>query len=85
MKPLHNKILLAELKESKETDSGIILSSAVEERSHVALVMAIGPEVQDIKLHDKVVPDWSKGQVCQVGDLQGVIIKEEDILAVVED
>lgn len=85
MRPLRNKVLIAELKEKKETDSGIILSSAAEERSHVAMVMAVGPECELVKVHDKVIPEWNKGQVAQIGDLQGVVISEDDILAVIED
>jgi co-chaperonin GroES (HSP10) len=84
MKPLRNEVLIAELKQEKQTDSGIILTGK-EERSHVALVMAIGPRVESLQVHQKVIPDWSKGRVVTVGELQGVVISEDDILGIVED
>jgi chaperonin GroES len=85
MKPLHNNVLIAELKQDKTTESGIILAGEAKERSQQALVMAVGPEVTQVKLHDKVIPDWSKGRVTKIGELQGVVIKEEDILCIIEE
>lgn len=84
MRPLRDNVLVAELKNKQETESGIILTSD-QGKSQTALVVGVGPEVKYLKLEDVVVPDWGKGQVCTVDNIQCVILKEDDILGVVEN
>jgi len=83
MRPLRNNVLIAELKQKQETESGIILTSD-QGKSQEALVVGVGSEVKHLKLEDKVIPDWSKGNICTVDGIQCVVISEDDILAVIE-
>jgi chaperonin GroES len=86
MRPLRNNILIDEIKEEKKTESGLILDgTSADTDTKVGFVVAIGPDVTDVKQFDKVVPDWSKGTVVEVEGRQGVMIKEDDILGILED
>jgi co-chaperonin GroES (HSP10) len=83
--PLKDKVLVAENKSEIKSESGIILEGANSVReSKTGTVLAIGPDVTEVKVGDKVYLEWNKAQVVKIGDAQRVIIKQEDIVAVVE-
>jgi co-chaperonin GroES (HSP10) len=83
--PLHKKVLVAENVVESKTESGIILDNANSVReSRTGTVLAIGPEVTEVKVGDVIYLEWNKAQVVKVGDAQRVIIEEEFIVAVAE-
>jgi co-chaperonin GroES (HSP10) len=83
--PLHKKVLVAENVSETKTESGIILDNANSVRdSKTGTVLAIGPEVTEVKVGDIIYLEWNKAQIVKVGDAQRVIIEEENIVAVVE-
>ena len=85
IKPLRKKVLIAENKGEVKSESGIILDDAKSVReSKTGTVLAIGPEVTEVKVGDKVYLEWTKAKVVKIGDAQRVMIEEEDIVAVVE-
>ena len=69
IRPLSDKVLVAENKKENTTESGIILEGTrgTGEATR-ATVLAIGPDVTEVK----------------VGDVQRAIIKEENIIAIFE-
>lgn len=85
IRPLNDRILIAENKKENKTDSGIILegSRGTGDVSK-ATVLAIGPDVKDVKVGDVIIPEWAKASPVKVGDVQRAMIKEEFIIAVVE-
>jgi co-chaperonin GroES (HSP10) len=83
--PLRKKVLVAENVAESKTESGIILDNANSVRdSKTGTVLAIGPEVTEVKVGDIIYLEWNKAQIVKVGDAQRVIIEEENIVAVVE-
>lgn len=85
IRPLHKKILVAENKSEQKTESGIILEGANSVRdSKRGTVLAIGPEVTDVKVGDVVYLDWTKASIVKVGEAQRVIIDEEFIVAILD-
>ena len=85
VKPLKKMVLIAENAVNQTTDSGIILDGTTSNRdSKTGTVLAVGSEVTDVKVGDKVYLEWNKGQVVKIGDAQRVMIKEEFIVAVVD-
>lgn len=83
--PLKDKVLVAENKDEVRTESGLILDDAASVRdSRKGTVLAIGPDVKDVKVGDVIYLEWNKAQVVKIGSAQRVIIKEEHIVAVVE-
>lgn len=83
--PLQDRVLVAENKKDATTESGIIIEGARGVGATAqATVLAIGPDVKEVKVGDVLLIDWSKASPVKVGDVQRAVIKEEFILAVVE-
>ena len=83
LKPLKDTVLVAENNSETKSESGIILDHANSVReSKTGTVLAIGPDVTEVQVGDKVLLDWSKASVVKLGDAQRVVLKESDIVAV---
>lgn len=83
--PMNDRVLVAENKKEAKTESGIILEGArgVGDTTQ-ATVLAVGPQVTEVKVGDVVLLEWAKASPVKVGDAQRAMIKEEFIIAVVE-
>lgn len=82
--PLKDRVLVAENKRENTTESGIVLQGAGFDQSKTGTVLAIGPDVTDVKVGDVIYLEWNKAAVVKIGDAQRVIIKQENIVAVLE-
>lgn len=85
VRPLHDKVLIGEGKKDTTTESGIILDSQGAGNTTPGVVLAIGPEVLDIKVGDTVYLEWSKSKPVTIEGVQRVMISVKDIIAVLED
>ena len=92
IKPLADRVLV-KMKESEETTkSGIILASSAQEKQQVAEVIEVGPgrmidgkrETMDVKKGDHVVVSEYGGTKVKYDGEEYIILREEDILAVIE-
>lgn len=84
-KPLKDKVLVAENNSETKSEFGIILDDAKSVReSKTGTVLAIGPDVTEVQIGDKILLDWSKATVVKIGDAQRVVLKEADIVAILE-
>ena len=85
IRPMNDRVLVAENKKEQTTASGIVIEGTRGTGDTAkATVLAIGPEVKDVKVGDVVLLDWSKASPVKVGDIQRAMIKEENIIAVFE-
>ena len=84
IRPLYDKVLIAEGKKDTVTDSGIILDGRGLGNTTPGIVIAIGPDVKEVKEGDTVYLDWSKSSPVSVGGAQRVMISECEIIAVLE-
>jgi co-chaperonin GroES (HSP10) len=85
VRPLRKKVLIAENKSEVKSESGIILDGATSVReSKRATVLAVGPEVTEVKVGDVVLVEWAKATAVKVGDVQRAMIEQEHIVAVFE-
>ncbi len=93
IKPLYNNVLLKKEKASRETASGIIISQK-EETEEYAVVVAVS-DIKEVKINDKVyvmplkpgdkvVYKKYSGTEIKDNEEELILIKAEDILAVVE-
>ena len=91
IKPLSDRVLI-KMKESEETTkSGIILSNASKEKPQIAEVIEVGPgkmvdgkrEEMSVKKGDNVVVSKYAGTEVKYEGEENIILKEEDILAVI--
>jgi len=83
--PLKDKVFVAENRKENTTASGIVIEGAGGlGESKTGTVLAIGPDVKDVKVGDVIYLEWNKAQVVTIDGAQRVMIKEENIVAVVD-
>ncbi len=92
IKPLGSRVLI-KMKEGEETTkSGIILASTAQEKPQIAEVIEVGPgekidgklEEMYIKKGDNVIVNKYSGTEVKYEGTEYIILKQEDILAIVE-
>ena len=92
IKPLLDRVVLKVEEAEEKTKSGIILSSAAQEKPQFATVVAVGPggivdgkEVEMyVKVGDKVIASKYAGTEVKLDGQEYTIVKQNDILAIVE-
>ena len=92
MRPLGDKVVLKQLEAEETTKSGIILAAKAQEKPQEAEVIAVGPggvidgkEVKmQVKVGEKVIYQKYAGTEVKLGDEEYIIVKQSDIVAVVE-
>lgn len=83
MKPLKNNILVVDTGEdTKTTASGIILQTDIETGSKPGFVLAVGPDVESVKVQDKIALEWNKGLPITLNGEKAILISEEFVKAV---
>ena len=90
--PLADRVLLKPVEVMETTASGIILSTANKEKPVISEVIAVGPggivdgnEVKMVvKAGDKVVVAKYAGTEVKLDDVDYSIVRQSDILAIVE-
>ena len=91
--PLADRVVLKKMEAEETTKSGIILAAAAKEKPQVAEVVAVGPggnvEGKDItmyvKVGDKVLITRYGGTEVKLDGVEYTIVRQNDILAIVED
>ena len=91
--PLGDKVVLKQLKAEETTKSGIVLPGQAQEKPQQAEVVAVGPggvidgkEVKmQVKNGDKVIYQKYSGTEVKLGNEEFVVVRQNDIVAIVED
>lgn len=88
--PLHDRILLKRLEEQEVKKGGIIIPDTAKEKPQEAIVVEVGKGrvtedgkvvPLDVKKGDKVLIGKFSGTEVNIGDVEHVIVREEEILA----
>ena len=90
--PLGDRVVLKATEAEETTKGGIILAPAAKEKSSVAEVVAVGPGgmvdgkevVMTVKVGDKVITSKYSGTEVKCDGVEYNIVKQNDILAIVE-
>ncbi|NLK17050.1 MAG: co-chaperone GroES [Clostridiales bacterium] len=93
IKPLFDKVVIEPVEAEERTKSGIILPSAAQEKQQMATVIAVGPGgivdgkevVMQVKVGDKVLYSKYSGSEFKFDGKDVVILRQSDILAVIEE
>jgi chaperonin GroES len=91
--PLGDKVVLKQLVAEETTKSGIVLPGQAKEKPQQAEVIAVGPGgvidgkevVMQVKVGDRVIYSKYAGTEVKLDDEEFIIVKQNDIVAVVED
>ena len=92
IKPLADRVVLKSLEQEETTRSGIVLPGSAKEKPQMAQILAVGPGgVVDgkeitmyVKVGDKVIYSKYAGTEVKLDKDEFVIVRQNDILAVVE-
>ena len=91
--PLSDRVVLKQLQAEETTKSGIILAGKAQEKPQEAEVIAVGPGgvvdgkeiVMQVKAGDKVIYSKYSGNEVKLDGEEYIIVKQSDILAIVEE
>ena len=92
VKPLGDRVVIKNCEAEETTKSGLILTSGAKEKPQMAMVLAVGPggmvdgkEVaMQVKKGQKVIYSKYAGTEVKVDGEELIIVRQSDILAVVE-
>ncbi len=92
LKPLCDRVVLKQLEAEEKTKSGIVLPGAAKEKPQEAEVVAVGPggivdgkEVKmEVRIGDKVIYSKYAGTEVKLNDEEFIIVRQSDIVAIVE-
>ena len=91
--PLGDRVVLKQLEAEETTASGIVLPGNAQEKPQQAEVIAVGPggvvDGKEVKMQvsvgDKVIYSKYAGTEVKLGDEEFIVVRQNDIVAIVED
>ncbi|MSO71720.1 MAG: co-chaperone GroES [Alphaproteobacteria bacterium] len=92
-KPLHDRVVVRRLEEDAKTSGGIIIPDTAKEKPMQGEVLAVGPGARndrgelvplDVKAGDRVLFGKWSGTEVKIGGDELLIMKESDIMGIVE-
>jgi chaperonin GroES len=93
VKPLGDRVLLKRMEAEEEVRGGIIIPDTAKEKPQEALVVSVGDgKVDDsgkripmtVKAGDSVLIGKYSGQDIKINDEEHTIVREDEILAIIE-
>ena len=93
LRPLHDRVIVKRLEQETKTASGIVIPDNAAEKPDQGEVLAVGPgkrndkgEVlaMNVKVGDRVLFGKYSGQTVKVDGEELLVMKEDDIMAVIE-
>ena len=92
IRPLHDRVLAKRIEEEEQVRGGIIIPDTAKEKPQEAEIVAVGPgKIQDdgsrapmdVKAGERVLIGKYSGSEIKIDDVEYVILREDEILAVV--
>ena len=93
LRPLHDRVIVKRLDQETKTVSGLIIPDAAAEKPDQGEILAVGPGKRDDKgqfialnvaVGDRVLFGKYSGQTVKVDGDELLVMREEDLFAVVE-
>ena len=93
IRPLHDRVIVKRIEEEKKTASGIVIPDSAAEKPDQGEVLAVGAgKILDdgkvrpiaLKVGDRVLFGKYSGQTVKVDGDELLVMREEDIMGVVE-
>ena len=90
--PLADRVVLKMTEAEETTKGGIILTGSAKEKPSIAEVISVGPGgmvdgnvvTMSVKPGDKVITDKYAGTKVTLEDVEYIVVRQGDILAIVE-
>ncbi len=93
IRPLSDRVLVMRIKEEDQTKGGIIIPDTAKEKPQEGKVVAVGPgkvtkggkvTAPDVKAGDRILFGKYSGSEVKLDDEEHLILREDDILGVLE-
>ncbi|HET6719514.1 MAG TPA: co-chaperone GroES [Rhodocyclaceae bacterium] len=93
IRPLHDRVIVKRVEEERKTASGIVIPDAAAEKPDQGEVLAIGTgkvledgsvRKLDVKVGDRVLFGKYSGQTVKIDGNEVLVMREEDIMGVLE-
>jgi chaperonin GroES len=93
IKPLNDRVLVLRIEQEEKTSGGIIIPDTAKEKPQEGKVVGVGPGKVDengkripldVKANDRVLFGKYSGTEINIGGVEHLIMREDDILAIVQ-
>lgn len=93
IRPLHDRVIVKRLEAEEKTASGIVIPGAAAEKPDQGEIIAVGKgkmledgtvRALDVKVGDKVLFGKYAGQTVKIDGVELLVMREEDLMGVVE-
>ena len=93
IRPLHDRVIVKRIDAERTTASGIVIPDSAGEKPDQGEVLAVGPGKRDdngkqialdVKVGDRVLFGKYAGQAVKVDGQEVLVMREEDIMGVLE-
>ncbi len=93
LRPLDDRVIIKQLDAESKTSGGIILPEAAKEKPQIGKVVSVGPGKQldngkrgemAVKKNDQVIYGKYMGNDVEIDKVKYVILRESDILGIIE-
>jgi len=93
IRPLHDRVIVKRMEEERKTASGIVIPDSATEKPDQGEIIAVGTGKKDdqgklipldVKVGDRVLFGKYAGQVVKLDGDELLVMREEDIMGVVE-
>lgn len=93
LRPLNDRVIVKRLDNERTTASGIVIPESATEKPDQGEILAVGPGKKtedgkvltlDLKVGDKVLFGKYSGQAVKIDGEELLVIREEEIFAVIE-
>ena len=84
LQPLGDYVVAVGEEAESKTASGLYLPGNAQEKPKTAKVVAVGKEVKQLKVGDRIVYKTYSTTEVKVGKEEFILVKEEDVLATVK-
>jgi chaperonin GroES len=93
IKPLHDRVLVLRIEEEEKTTGGIIIPDTAKEKPQEGRVVAMGPGKLDekgkrismaVKENNRILFGKYAGTEIKIDGVEHLIMREEDILGIIE-
>jgi len=94
IRPLHDRVVVKRMEEERKTASGIVIPDAAAEKPDQGEIIAVGTGKKDdqgkhialdVKVGDRILFGKYSGQTVKVEGQELLVMREEDIMGVVEN
>lgn len=93
IRPLHDRVIVKRLEEERKTESGILIPDGAAEKPDQGKIISVGKgkvgddgkiRALEVKVGDKVLFGKYSGQTVKILGEELLVMREEDIMGVVE-